>query len=155
MPMGISSPNFFRRRDELWSTYKIVIARILTYPNCTYTVSWRKFIRNVVLGYSLRIVIRQLPLLREEFWIPTLTFHSDLRRGGPHIGLCHALLVYYVIILQSGFDTYFVWRTVWSCVVDVNWRRYSSCSLIYTRSMKNIPSWQADTSDAYWPITGP
>ena len=46
MPVGISSPNFYRRRDELWSTYKKVIARILTYPNCTYTVSWRKFIRH-------------------------------------------------------------------------------------------------------------
>jgi len=29
MPVGISSPNFYRRRDELWSTYKRVVARIL------------------------------------------------------------------------------------------------------------------------------
>jgi len=67
-------------RDELWSTNKKVIARILTYPNCSNTVSWRKFIRHVVLWYSLSIVIRQLPLLREEFRIPKSTFHSDLRR---------------------------------------------------------------------------
>ena len=34
----------------------------------------------MVLGYSLRIVIRQLQLLQEEFRLPKLTFHSDLRR---------------------------------------------------------------------------
>ena len=45
----LSSPIFSRRRDKLWSTYKKVTALILTYPNCTYTVSWRKFIRHVVL----------------------------------------------------------------------------------------------------------
>ena len=47
--VGISSTIFSRVRDELWFTNKKVIARILTYPNCTNTESWRKFIRHVVL----------------------------------------------------------------------------------------------------------
>ena len=34
---------------ELWTTNKKVIARILTYLTCSYTVRWRKFIRHVVL----------------------------------------------------------------------------------------------------------
>jgi len=29
---------------------------------------------------TVYVVIRQLPLLREEFRLPKLTFHSDLRR---------------------------------------------------------------------------
>jgi len=53
---GVSSPTFSRRRDELWSTNKKVVARILSYPKCSYTVSvsWLKSLRHVVLGYSLR-----------------------------------------------------------------------------------------------------
>jgi len=72
--VGIFSPNFFRPCDELWSTNEKVTARILMHPNCSYAVSWR--ICQVVL-FGL---IHQLPLLRVEFWIPKLTFHSDLRR---------------------------------------------------------------------------
>jgi len=74
--VGISSPNFSRLRDELWSTNEKVMAHILTHPNCSYTVSWRKSIRHVVLFG----VIYQLPLLRQEFRLSKLTFHSDLRR---------------------------------------------------------------------------
>jgi len=74
--VGIFSPNFFRPRDELWSTNEKVTARILVHPNCSYTVSWRKSICQVVLFG----VTHELPLLREEFRIPELTFHSDLRR---------------------------------------------------------------------------
>ena len=54
MLVWISSPNFYRRRDELWSTNKKAIARILIYPKCLYIVSWRTSLRLVVLGYSLR-----------------------------------------------------------------------------------------------------
>jgi len=58
------------------STNKKVIVHILIHPNYSYTVSWRKSICHVVLFG----VIHQLPLLREEFRLPKLTFHSDLRR---------------------------------------------------------------------------
>ena len=81
MLVGISSPNFYSRResrDDLWSTNKKVIARILTHPKCSYAVCWRKSIRHVVLGYSFWS--RLLALLREEFRISKLTLHSDLRR---------------------------------------------------------------------------
>jgi len=91
--VGIFSPNFSRPRDELSSTNEKVISRILIHPNCSYTVSWRKSICHVVLFG----VIHQLPLLRGEFRLPKLTFHSDLRQcgaGTPHVGLCHALLVH-------------------------------------------------------------
>jgi len=74
--VGIFSPNFFKPRDEVWSTNEKVTARILMHPNCSYTVSWCKSISQVVL-FGL---IHQLPLLRVEFRIPKLTFHSDLRR---------------------------------------------------------------------------
>jgi len=74
--VGIFSPNFSRPRHELWSANEKVIARILIHPNCSYTVSWRKSIRHVVVFG----VIHQLPLLREEFRLNKLTFHSDLRR---------------------------------------------------------------------------
>jgi len=74
--VGIFSPNFFRPRDELWSTNEKVTARILIHTKCSHTVSWRKSICQVVLFG----VIHQLPLLREEFRIHKLTFHSDLRR---------------------------------------------------------------------------
>ena len=77
--VGISLPIFSMGRDELLSTNKKVIARILTYTNCTNTVSWRKFIRHVVLWYSLSSH-SPAALLREEFRIPKSTFHSDLRR---------------------------------------------------------------------------
>ena len=73
---GIFSSNFSRPRDELWSTNEKVIARILIHPNCSHTVSWRQSIRHVVFFG----VNHQLPLLREEFRLPKLTFHSDLRR---------------------------------------------------------------------------
>ena len=72
--VGIFSPNFFRPRDELWSTNEKVTARI--HPNCSYSVSWRKSICQVVLFG----VIHQLPLLREEFRLSKFTLHSDLRR---------------------------------------------------------------------------
>ena len=72
--VGIFSPNFFTPRDELWSTNEKVTARILMHPNCSYTVSWR--ICQVVFFR----LIHQLPLLRVEFPITKLTFHSDLRR---------------------------------------------------------------------------
>ena len=52
MLVGISSPNFYWRRDELWSTNKEVIAPTLTYPKCSCTVSWRKSIRHVVFSGS-------------------------------------------------------------------------------------------------------
>jgi len=65
-------------RDELWCTNKKVIACILTHPKCSYTASWRRSIRHVVLWYSFWS--RLLALLREEFRIPKLTFHSDLAR---------------------------------------------------------------------------
>jgi len=71
--VGISSPKFSWRRGELWSTNENVWAQ-----KCSYTVSWRKSIRHVVLEYSFWS--RLLALLREEFRISKLTFHSDLRR---------------------------------------------------------------------------
>ena len=37
--VGMSSPNFSRRRDRFWPTNKKVIARILIQPKCSYTVS--------------------------------------------------------------------------------------------------------------------
>ena len=86
--VGIYSPNFSRPRDELWSTY---------WPtrSTSYTAIWHKSIRHVfLLG-----LIRQLPLLREEFRLSKFTVHSDLRRRAasrlalPNVWLCHALLV--------------------------------------------------------------
>ena len=74
--VGIFSPNFSGQVMNFGPQTKKVTARILIHPNCSYTVSWRKSICQVVLFG----VIRQLPLLREEFRIPKLTFHSDLRR---------------------------------------------------------------------------
>jgi len=62
-------------------------------PELLDTVSWlRKSIRYVFFFG----IIHQMPLPREEFRIPKLTFHSDLRRRRPHVGLCHALLVYFL-----------------------------------------------------------
>jgi len=74
--LEIFSPNFSSPLDELWSTNEKVVACILIHPNCSYSVSWRKSIRHVVLFG----VILQLLLLREKFRLPKLTFQSDLRR---------------------------------------------------------------------------
>ena len=63
-----------RKLGILWSTNEKVTARILMHTNCSYTVSGH--ICQVVL-FGL---IHQLPLLRVEFRIPKVTFHSDLRR---------------------------------------------------------------------------
>jgi len=63
--------NFGLKTKNVW-------AQILTHPKCSYIVSWRKSIRHVVLGYNFWS--RLLALLREEFRISKLTFHSDLRR---------------------------------------------------------------------------
>ena len=79
----IFSPNFFRPRDELWSTSEKVIARILIHPNCSYTVSWRKSIRHVVIHQLLLLLLRN--------WLSTRTCGA----GWPHVGLCHALLICY------------------------------------------------------------
>ena len=91
----IFSTNFSRPRDELWSTNEKVVARILTHPNCSYTVSCHKYIRHVVLFG----VINQLLLLREEFRLSKLTFHSVLRRRAatrralPRISSCFIVLL--------------------------------------------------------------
>ena len=67
-----------RRRDELWSTNNKVIARsarIQCKLTHVHMPRGSTIENNTVFG-----VICQLPLLREEFRIPKLTFHSDLRR---------------------------------------------------------------------------
>ena len=100
----IASPTFCGRHDELWSTNKKVIARISTYPNCTYTISWRKSIRHVILRYSFwSHLSASCHCCKRNFdylnWLSTRTCGA----GRPHIGLCHALLVkfYYVFTLRS------------------------------------------------------
>jgi len=87
--VGILSLNFSRPRDELWSTNEKVIARILIYPNCSYTVSWRKSIRHVALFG----VIRHLPLLQRNFDYLNRLSTWTCGAGRPHVWLCHALLV--------------------------------------------------------------
>jgi len=69
-----------------------VIAPILTYPNCTYTVSWRKFIRHVVLGYCFSFANCHCCERNFEYlnWLSTRTCGA----GRPHVWLCHAPLVY-------------------------------------------------------------
>ena len=79
---------------------KNVWAQILTHPKCSYTVSWRKSIRHVVLGYSFWSRLLALP--REEFWISKLTFHSDLRRrAASHLALpCPSSLYFWFYVKQ-------------------------------------------------------
>jgi len=65
------------------------IARILTQPKCSYTVSWRKSMRHVVLAYSFwsqKFLERNFDYLN---WLSTRTCGA----GRPDVGLCHALLV--------------------------------------------------------------
>ena len=60
-PTGTGVPQKIFNRENLNFGLKFSVMnygphtkKLLTYPTCTYTVSWRKFIRHVVLGYSLR-----------------------------------------------------------------------------------------------------
>ena len=77
--VGISSRKFSGRRGEFWSTNERSMSTILTPPTYSYTVTdaipYATWFWGTVFG-----VIRQVALLREEFQIPKLTVHSELRR---------------------------------------------------------------------------
>ena len=116
--VGIFSPNFFRARDELWSTNEKVTARILIHPNCSY-VSWRNSICQVVLFG----VIHQLPLLREEFRLSKLskfTLHSDLRRQAasrlalpcPSSWQCRGIQCAVVVVVKQMWTNAVRWTVV-------------------------------------------
>jgi len=89
--VGISSPNFSMRRDELWSTNKKVIAHIDTpvLVHCKLTQvhtprgSWIPFSESFV---SCHCCERNFDFLN---WLSTRTCGA----GQPHVGLCPIFLV--------------------------------------------------------------
>jgi len=66
----------------------------IAHLKCLYTVSWRKSIRQVVLGYSFRshlpVAIAARGILDDLNWLSTRICDA----GRPHVGLCHILLVF-------------------------------------------------------------
>ena len=130
---------------EIWWTLvpkqKKVIAPILTYPNCTYTVRWRKFIRHVVLGYCFSFASCHCCERNFEYlnWLSTRTCGA----GRSHVWLRHAPLVllillivlflYYLIIIicskqalmpcrWSVFTTAEVWEMQYRSVLNTLYR---------------------------------
>jgi len=47
-------PRWMKKVGVLWSTNKKVMTQILIDPKCAFSVSWRNFICQVVLGYGFR-----------------------------------------------------------------------------------------------------
>ena len=84
---------------------KNVWAQILTHPKSSYTVSWRKSIRHVVLGYSFGVVCSHCREWKFEYlnWLCTRTCGA----GRPHVWLCHAHLVNLISLLLGRKEPLF------------------------------------------------
>jgi len=110
--VGISSPNFSRRRGELWSTYK----KVLPYKRKYWSTLSARSLKGDAIPYATWLydtvfgIICQVALLREVFRIAKLTFYSDLWRRAvspSHVWLCHALLVFLTFGLKLPNHAHF------------------------------------------------
>jgi len=96
-PISFALPRWAKKIGELWSTNKIVLGLILTNPKCAFTVSWRNFVRHVVLGYGFR---SHSPwrCCERNFSYPNRPSSRTCGVGRPHVWLCPQFPVLYNIL---------------------------------------------------------